>query len=326
MATDGRRPPPRVLLVDDDASLREVMLYHLTEEGYDVTAARGGAEGLQLFEQEPFPVVVTDLKMPGLDGQGLLEAVLKRAPETLVIMVTAFGDMQTAVAAMKAGAFDFLPKPCEREHLKMTVRRAVEHAGLKRRVRELSEQLGSEGKPLLYRSAAMKKVVALADRVAATDATVLLYGESGTGKELVARRIHRESARGAGPWVAVNCGAIPRELLEAELFGHVKGAFTGALRARRGRFVMADGGRRASCGRCRSGRWTCSAARSRCRWTCASSPPPTATSTPPPATAASARTCTTASTSCPSTCRRCASDARTSRSWWTTSCTCTTAR
>ncbi len=233
---------PRILVVDDDSSFREVLSFDLSEEGYEVTAAADGREALRLFEGEPFGVVVTDLKMPRLGGQALLEALLKRAPETVVVVMTAFGDMETAVEAMKAGAFDFLPKPCERDRLKLTVRRAVEHAGLRREVHDLKERLGSDQKPLLFRSPVMESVVELADRVAATDATVLIRGESGTGKELLARRIHRASNRKDGPFVALNCGAIPRELLEDELFGHVKGAFTGATRERKGRFLMAGGG------------------------------------------------------------------------------------
>jgi DNA-binding NtrC family response regulator len=233
---------PRILVVDDDSSFREVLCFDLAQEGYEVTAAPDGKEALRLFEEEPFGVVVTDLKMPRLSGQALLEMLQKRAPDTVVVVITAFGDMETAVKAMKAGAFDFLPKPCERAQLKLTVRRAVEHAGLRREVHDLKERLGSGRKPLLYRSEAMEAVVALADRVAATDATVLIRGESGTGKELVARRIHRASSRRGGPFVALNCGAIPRDLLEDELFGHVKGAFTGATKERKGRFSTAEGG------------------------------------------------------------------------------------
>ncbi|MCC6156493.1 MAG: sigma-54-dependent Fis family transcriptional regulator [Deltaproteobacteria bacterium] len=232
-----------VLLIDDDESFREVTRFHLEEEGYVVRGAADGEVGLRSFEESPTAVVITDLKMPKIDGMELLPRLLARSPEVLVIVVTAFGDVASAVAAMKAGAFEFLPKPFDRDHLKLTVRRAFEHAALRREVRELKGRLGdSAGKELLFRSDAMERVVEVADRVAGADVTVLILGESGTGKELVARRIHRISPRAAGPFVVVNCGAIPRDLLEDELFGHVKGAFTGATRDRRGRFLQADGG------------------------------------------------------------------------------------
>jgi len=157
-------------------------------------------------------------------------------------VTTAFGDMATAVAAMKAGAFDFLPKPCDRDHFKLTVRRALEHARLRREVSELRGSGSSEGKTLIYASQRMAELVAKAERVAAADATILIQGESGTGKELLARRIHMASPRKDAAFVAVNCGAIPRDLLESELFGHSKGAFTGATSDRKGRFVQADMG------------------------------------------------------------------------------------
>jgi len=233
---------PRVLLVDDDASFVEVMRFLLEEEETPCDVARDGAEGFRLFEAGLHPVVVTDWKMPRMGGLELLRSVKARAPDTLVIMITAFGDMTTAVEAMKAGAFDFLPKPCDRDHFRLTVRRAIEHWSLRAQVRDLRSRLDSADKDLIFRSEAMARVVGLADRVAGADTTVLIMGESGTGKELLARRIHRRSARAGRPFVALNCAAIPRELLETELFGHVKGAFTGAVRDRKGRFQQADGG------------------------------------------------------------------------------------
>lgn len=234
--------PPRVLLVDDDPSFLEVMRFHLQDAGYESDAVSSGAEALQSFGQRQHPVVVTDWKMPGMSGLELLQSIKLRAPETLVIVITAFGDLPMAVQAMKAGAFDFLPKPCDRDHFKLTVRKAIEHVTLQAQVRELRSQLGSDGKPIVYRSRAMQSVLALADRVAATGTTVLILGESGTGKELIARRIHSRSERASGPFVGLNCAAIPRELLESELFGHVRGAFTGAVRDRKGRFEQARAG------------------------------------------------------------------------------------
>jgi len=232
----------RVLLVDDDKSFLEVMAFLLEEEGYHVERAKNGTEAFERLQARPFPVMVTDLKMPGMDGLTLLKKAHGLAPNLLVIVTTAFGDMSTAVAAMKAGAFDFLPNPCDRDHFKLTVRRALEHARLLREVSYLRGSGSSEGKNLVFASEAMADLVAMAERVAVADATILIQGESGTGKELLARRIHQASQRTAAPFVAVNCGAIPRDLLESELFGHSKGAFTGATSDRKGRFLQADKG------------------------------------------------------------------------------------
>jgi two-component system NtrC family response regulator len=232
----------RILLVDDDESFLEVMSFLLEEEGYEVVRATSGSDAFARLQAGPFPVMVTDLKMPGFDGLTLLKKAHGLDPSLLVIVMTAFGDMGTAVAAMKAGAFDFLPKPCDRDHFKLTVRRALEHARLRREVGELRGGGSSEGKTLVFASQAMAELIAMAERVAAADATVLIQGESGTGKELLARRIHTASPRKEGAFVAVNCGAVPRDLLESELFGHAKGAFTGATGDRKGRFLQADKG------------------------------------------------------------------------------------
>jgi two-component system NtrC family response regulator len=180
--------------------------------------------------------------MPRVSGMEVLRAIKRKSPDTLVIVITAFGDLSTAIEAMKAGAFDFLPKPCDRDHFKLTVRKAMDLCALKAQVRELHGKLDSAGKELIFRSQAMQKVIAMADRVARSDGTVLILGESGTGKELLARRIHRMSDRSHAPFVAINCAAIPRDLLESELFGHARGAFTGATRDRKGRFEQADTG------------------------------------------------------------------------------------
>ena len=232
----------RVLLVDDDESFLEVMAFLLEEEGYEVVRAKNGSEAFDRLQAGPFPVMVTDLKMPGMDGLTLLKKARGLAPNLLVIVTTAFGDMNTAVAAMKAGAFDFLPKPCDRDHFKLTVRRALEHARLRREVSLLRGSGSSEGKNLVFASQSLADLVAMAERVAVADATILIQGESGTGKELLARRIHQSSQRKNAPFVAVNCGAIPRDLLESELFGHSKGAFTGATSDRKGRFLQAEKG------------------------------------------------------------------------------------
>jgi DNA-binding NtrC family response regulator len=243
MAEDvGLSGAGRILLVDDDESFLEVMAFLLEEEGYEVVRAHNGTEAFDRLQGNAFPVMVTDLKMPGFDGLTLLKKARGLDPNLLVIVTTAFGDMATAVAAMKAGAFDFLPKPCDRDHFKLTVRRAIEHARLRREVSELRGGGSSESKTLVFAAPNMAEVVSMAERVAIADATILIQGESGTGKELLARRIHQASARKVGPFVAVNCGAIPRDLLESELFGHAKGAFTGATSERKGRFLQADKG------------------------------------------------------------------------------------
>lgn len=243
MAEDvGLSGAGRVLLVDDDESFLEVMAFLLEEDGYEVVRAHSGPEAFERLQASAIPVMVTDLKMPGFDGLTLLKKAKGILPNLLAIVTTAFGDMATAVAAMKAGAFDFLPKPCDRDHFKLTVRRALEHARLRWEVSELRGSGSSEGKTLVFAAQSMADVVAMAERVAVADATILIQGESGTGKELLARRIHGVSPRKAGPFVAVNCGAIPRDLLESELFGHAKGAFTGATGDRKGRFLQADKG------------------------------------------------------------------------------------
>ncbi len=232
----------RLLIVDDDASFREVISFSLTEAGYTVDAVADGASALDLFRRRRHPEIITDLKMPVMDGMALVERVNTIAPGTPVIVITAFSEIETAVAAMKAGAFDFIPKPCDRDHLKIVVDRAFEHARLTVENAVLKRASASEGKEIIYRSAAMETVVGVADRIAESDSTVLITGESGTGKELIARRIHRRSSRADGPFIAVNCAAIPADLIESELFGHRKGAFTGAIRDAKGKFELAYGG------------------------------------------------------------------------------------
>jgi two-component system NtrC family response regulator len=233
---------PTILLVDDDASFREVVTFHLDEEGLAVETADDGEAALERFDPARHAVVLTDLRMPRLDGMEVLRRIHSRSPTATVVVLTAFGTIEKAVEAMKAGAFDFIPKPCTRDHLKIVVRKALEHHRLHHRVDELEELVASGGQELVHTSARMAGLLELVDRTARSDATVLVTGESGTGKELVARRLHRKSARVRGPFVAVNCAAMPRDLLEAELFGHAAGAFTGATRRRRGRFELASGG------------------------------------------------------------------------------------
>ena len=234
----------RILLIDDDASLREVLAYTLREQGHEVETAADGSAGLVLLERAVPDAVITDLKMPGIDG---LE-VLRRAHEidaTLpVIVLTAFGSIEDAVAAMRDGAHDYLTKPYNRDELRLTVEKALEKRRLVQENRTLRDRLREERRrmPLVHVSPAMERVVAAIRRLAPTDATVLITGESGTGKELVAQSLHDLSDRWDGPFVAINCAAIPHDLMESELFGHERGAFTGAVREKPGKFRQAHGG------------------------------------------------------------------------------------
>jgi len=234
----------RILIIDDDASLRRVLEYNLQEAGYAVTAATSGEEGLVLFTAAPYPLVITDMKMPGMDGVELLSSVKKISPTTLVIMITAFGTVDIAVQAMKSGAYDYITKPFNRDELLLTVAKALQLIDVEIENKRLKEELAdrSDFRALIGASSQMEKVFAVVRKVADTEASVLITGESGTGKELVARSIHSLSSRKDSPFVAINCSAIPRDLLESELFGHLKGAFTGAARDKPGKFELADGG------------------------------------------------------------------------------------
>ncbi len=235
---------PIILIIDDDTSLRRVLEYNLQEAGYAVATAASGEEGLSLFDEVSPALVVTDMKMPGMDGMQVLKAVKERSPETLVIMITAFGTVDIAVEAMKAGAYDYITKPFNRDELRLIVAKALQLNGLTAENRRLKSELAdrSDFRSMVGSSPAMEQIFQIVRKVADTEASVLITGESGTGKELVARSIHALSSRSNSPFVAINCAAIPRDLLESELFGHVKGAFTGAVKDKAGKFTLADGG------------------------------------------------------------------------------------
>jgi two-component system response regulator HydG len=234
----------RVLLVDDDRALCETLAAGLGHRGFQVVWRTSGEEALAWFDLESADVVVTDLAMKGLGGIELCRRIVGSRGDVPVIVLTAFGSLDTAVAAIRAGAYDFISKPVQLDILGIAVGRAAQHFTLRQEVRRLRQEAerGPRYDDLIGQSPAMQRVYSLIDRVAESDASVLITGESGTGKEVVARALHRRSQRQGGPFVAVNCAAMPEPLLESELFGHTKGAFTDAKDARQGLFVQARHG------------------------------------------------------------------------------------
>ena len=236
--------PKRILLVDDEENLRRVTQLELEDMGYTVTTAADGRAAIDFLARTPFQLVITDLRMPGVSGMDLLQRVRTEYPETAVIMMTAFGTIQGAVEAMKAGAFDYITKPIDIDELVILINRALEHQKLVREVQILrsnvEEKYGFQ--QIIGHSDALMFVLDMAARAAQADSTVLIQGETGTGKELLARAVHFNSRRAHKPFITINCGAIPRELLESELFGHVRGSFTGAVSHKQGKVETADGG------------------------------------------------------------------------------------
>lgn len=233
----------RILLADDDASLRRVVQFKLQKNGYDVAAVADGHQALEQLEREPYDLLLSDIRMPGVDGLELLERARERRPDLKVVLMTAHATVTQAVQAVKLGAFDYITKPFEDEQLFRALEQALAFGRLESENRRLRGQLDARSaRQLIGVSAPFRAMMATVDKIAATDATVLLTGASGVGKELVARCIHQRSSRAAGDFVAVNCAAIPRDLIESELFGHVRGAYTGAIRDKKGKFELADRG------------------------------------------------------------------------------------
>jgi len=234
----------KILVADDNELNKETLTEILIEEGYDVKAVNDGREGIEAFLEDKYDLVITDLKMPNVDGLEFLKFIKDANKDNLVIMVTGHGTVNAAVSAMKMGAFDFISKPIKDDLVKLSVSRAMNFAKLRDENVSLKEHLKErqDFDRMIGYSDCMKKVFDTIDKVSNSDSTVLITGESGTGKELVARAIHFKSDRKNSPMIPVNCGAIPEELLESELFGHEKGAFTGAIRNRMGRFELAQGG------------------------------------------------------------------------------------
>jgi len=242
---DQRPMKSTVLLIDDDPLDLKSLAMLLESWGLQVVPARSGEEALRHLEAAPADLVLSDVRMPGLSGEDVAREVAARHPGLPVLLITAHGDVRSAVRAMKLGAFDYCLKPADEDELRLAVERAIEHARLRRENAFLRAELsagGMYGERLIGRSPKMLEVFDLIQKVAGTDSTVLITGETGTGKELVAQTVHFKSRRAAKPLVAVNCAAFNPNLIESELFGHEKGAFTGAVAARRGRFEDADGG------------------------------------------------------------------------------------
>jgi DNA-binding NtrC family response regulator len=234
----------RILIADDEFSVRDSLYHWFRKSGFEVTAVENAADALKAVEQRRYEVVLLDIKMPGMDGLELQEHIHRIDPQAAVIMITAFASVDTAVRALKQGAFDYVTKPVHPDELSHLVLRALEQRRLQEENVQLRETLDGvvAGDKIVGESPAMRKVMELVEHVCKTDATVLIRGESGTGKELIARAIHAGSKRRYLPMVSVNCGALPESLLESELFGHEKGAFTGAESQRKGKIEMADGG------------------------------------------------------------------------------------
>ncbi len=234
----------RLLVVDDEPIALRNLVYVLKKEGYDVTGVQSGPEALRLLEKQEFPLVLTDLRMEKVDGMQVLKKAKELWPDSEIIMITGYATVDSAVEAMKAGAYSYVAKPYKLDEVRKVVKEAIEKITLKmenRRLRERIEALRPDIS-IITRNKRMQKILETARHVADSDSTVMILGESGTGKELVARFIHSSSRRKDGPFVAVNCGAFTEDLLANELFGHVKGAFTGAHEAKKGLAEMADGG------------------------------------------------------------------------------------
>jgi two-component system, NtrC family, response regulator PilR len=234
----------QILVVDDDKGMREFLELMLKRERYNVTCARDGADGILLLKENYFDLIITDLMMPAINGLEVLKKSKELYPDIKVIVITAFGTIETAVEAIKLGAYDYITKPFNNDDLRMRVRRAIETQKIEHENRRLKQELGiKDGKwDIIGVSGSMQDVFNLIDRVKDTRTNVLIYGESGTGKELVARAIHYQGARKDEPFIPINCGAIPENLVESELFGHKRGAFTGAVENKKGLFLEANGG------------------------------------------------------------------------------------
>jgi len=234
----------KILVVEDDPILRRFVSDVLTRKGFEVTSAENGMKAMEKIQKSSFHLVISDLKMEEMDGLRLLENIKKTVPSTEVVIITAYGSVSTAVEAMKKGAFDYITKPVELEELDIVIERVFQHQNLLSENKYLKEQLvkSEVSSNIIGRCAATQKVKSMIEMVGPLDSTVLIQGETGVGKEVVANAIHKMSTRANKPFIKVNCAALPETLLESELFGHERGAFTGAVQRSKGRFELADGG------------------------------------------------------------------------------------
>lgn len=230
----------KILIIDDERSIRNSLKEILADEGYDVDVAENGVQGCEMVEKEKYSVIFSDIKMPHMDGMEVLDRLHEMGVDAAVVMISGHGDIDTAVECIKKGAFDFIQKPLDLNRILITIKNATEKVSLVKETKILKkkvygQQMVGESEPIVH----IKEMI---DKVAPTDARVLIIGSNGTGKELVARSLHQKSSRSAMPYIEVNCAAIPSELIESELFGHEKGAFTSAIKQHKGKFEQADGG------------------------------------------------------------------------------------
>ena len=238
----------KLLIIDDERGIRNTLREILADEGHDVDVAENGKQGLDMAQNKAYDLIYSDIKMPEMDGLELLAAIKNQHTDDFesadcpVVMITGHGDVETAVQALKMGAYDFLLKPLDLNRILITTKNALESKSLKQETKQLRKRVASKGPQMIGESAAITRVREIINKVAPTEARVLITGPNGTGKEVVAHLIHENSARANGPMVEVNCAAIPSELIESELFGHMKGSFTGAVKDRAGKFEQADGG------------------------------------------------------------------------------------
>ena len=231
-----------ILVIDDEKAIRNTLKEILEYEKHRVSLAANGLEGLDLLKKESFDALLLDIKMEGMDGMEVLEQVSKEYPDLPVVMISGHGTVDTAVKAIKMGAFDFIEKPLDLNRLLITLRNAMDKGKLVTETKTLRKKVAGKNRDLIGESTPIKLIKAMIEKVAPTDARVLITGPNGTGKEVVARMIHSLSNRADAAFVEVNCAAIPSELIESELFGHMKGSFTGAVKDRAGKFEQADGG------------------------------------------------------------------------------------
>ena len=230
----------KILIIDDERSIRNSLKEILTDEGYEADVAEDGATGCEMAEKEKYSVIFCDIKMPNMDGVEVLEKLHNEGVDSAIVMISGHGDIDTAVDCIKKGAFDFIQKPLDLNRILITIKNATEKVSLVTETKRLTKKV--YGQQMIGESDAIRHIREMIDRVAPTDARVLITGSNGTGKELVARSLHQKSNRSSMPYIEVNCAAIPSELIESELFGHEKGAFTSAIKQHKGKFEQADGG------------------------------------------------------------------------------------